>query len=111
MAYKVIIRGEAQADTQEAYNYYEQQRTGLYYEQQRTGLGEEFLMALIKRYDDLAEHPSHYSYIEEQPEKLLRDARIERFPYVVVFEIKGEEVTVYAVHNTHKHQRGKLRRT
>ena len=68
-------------------------------------------MALIKRYDEPAEHPSHYSYIEEQPEKIVRDAVVERFPYVVVFEITEEEVIVYAVHNTHKHQRGKLRKT
>ncbi len=102
MACKIIIREEALADTLEAYNYYEQQREGL---------GEEFLMLLIKRYDDLAQHPSHYSYIKEQPEKILRDAAVERFPYVVVFEIIKEEVIVYAVHNTHKHQRGKLRKT
>jgi hypothetical protein len=73
--------------------------------------GEEFLMALIKRKDDLAEHPSHYSYMEQQPEKILREAVVERFPYVVIFEIIAEEVIVYAVHNTHKHQRGKLRKT
>jgi plasmid stabilization system protein ParE len=102
MTYKVIIREEAQADAQEAYEYYEHQRTGL---------GEEFLMALIRRYDDLSEHPTHYSYIDEQSEKILRDAGIERFPYVVVFEITAEDVIVYAVHNTHKHQRGKLRKT
>ena len=68
-------------------------------------------MALIKRYDDLAEHPFHYSYIDDQPDKIFRDARIERFPYVVVFEITEKEVTVYAVHHTLKHQRGKLRNT
>ena len=102
MAYKVTIREEAQADSQEAFDYYEQQRTGL---------GEEFLIALIKRYDDLAEHPAHYSYIEEQPEKIFRDARIGRFPYVIIFEITEEEVIMYAVHNTHKNQRTKLRKT
>ena len=29
MVYKVIIREEALSDTREAYNYYEQQKTGL----------------------------------------------------------------------------------
>ena len=102
MVYKVIIWEEALSDTREAYNYYEQQKTGL---------GEEFLIALIKRFDDLAEHPTHYSYIDEQYEKIFRDARIERFPYVVIFEITEKEVIVYAVHHTLKHQRGKPRKT
>ena len=102
MVYKGIIREEALSDTLEDYNYYEQQKIGL---------GEEFLMALIKRYDDLAEHPSHYSFIDGQSKMIFRDAKLERFPYVVIFEIAEREVIVYAVHHTLKHQVGTLRKT
>lgn len=102
MAYKVIIRDEADRDAQEAYDYYEQQQPGL---------GEEFLMALVKRYDDLEKHPQNYGYIDTQPEKILRDTRIRRFPYVIIFEISDNtEVIVYAIHNTRKQPFNKLRK-
>lgn len=101
MAYKIIIREEAHADAMDAYNYYEGQLQGL---------GEKFLMALITSYDDLAEHPGNYGYIDEKQQKVLRDVSLERFPYVVIFEITGDSVVVYAVHNTHRLQRKKFRK-
>ena len=98
MAYKIVITEHAKEDTQTAYDHYEIQRPGL---------GEEFLSELLKKFDNLIETPNHYGYIDDQA--IIKDVKIDRFPYVVVFEIKGAEVIVYAVHNTHKHPKKRLR--
>lgn len=102
MSFTVIVKQEAHQDTIDAYNYYEEKQPGL---------GERFLEALIQRYQELAEHPTYYSCIAEDPLKVLRDVRLEKFPYVVVYEIIDKEVVVYAVHNTYKHPRNKLRKS
>ena len=91
MACKLIIKEEAVVDTVEAY---------LYYEGKTTGLGEKFLKSLQARYDQISHNPGHYSFIDKR--KKLRDVKIKRFPYVVIYDFNGNEVTVYSVHNSHK---------
>lgn len=82
----------------------------LYYEGQRPGLGDKFLVSLDKKYDDLTLHPYHYSFIDEDSLKVLRDIRLDNFPYVIVFEIANNDVIVYAVHHLHQHPSRKLRK-
>jgi len=102
MPFHVIITGEAHNDTLEAYRYYEEKQNGL---------GERFLDILQLCYQSLSLQPENYGYISEDPLKILRDVKLEKFPYVVVFEITEAEVIVYAVHNTYKHPGNKLRKT
>jgi plasmid stabilization system protein ParE len=99
MAYKIVITEQAKEDTQSAYDYYENQQQNL---------GDEFLQELVNRYDDLTGHPQHYGYIDNQG--IIRDVKIDRFPYVIVFEIIEERVIVYAIHNTYRHPKRKLKR-
>jgi hypothetical protein len=73
-------------------------------------LGELFLDTLQNQYIQLAEQPAVNSFIAEDPHQVLRDVRIKRFPYVVVYEIIEKDVIIYAVHNTYKHPRNKLRK-
>src|SRR5258706_2423484 len=101
MSFTVVVKEEAHQDTIDAYNYYEEKQLGL---------KERFLESLLERYTDLSEHPTHYSPIEEDTLKVLRDVRLKKFPYVVVFEIAGTKVIVYAVHNTYLHPGNKLRK-
>lgn len=101
MSFNVLIKEEAHQDTIEAYNYYEKKQSGL---------GERFLGALSQCYNSLTDHPQHYSLITEDANKVLRDVRLKVFPYVVVFEISGNDVIVYAVHNTYKHPGNKLKK-
>ena len=101
MTHTVIIKQEAHNDISEAYKYYEDKQHGL---------GERFLNALLKRFNDLSLHPEHYSYIKEDPLQILRDVRLEKFPYLVIFEIAGMQVIIYAVHNTYKNPSKKIRR-
>ena len=101
MPFTVIVKEEAHQDTIEAYNYYEEKSAGL---------GEMFLEALQQRYRELSEAPTFYSFINEDQMKVLRDVKLEKFPFVVVYEIIENEVVVYAVHNTYKHPGNKLRK-
>ena len=102
MPFTVIVKQEAHQDTVDAYNYYEEKLAGL---------GERFLEALQQRYEELSANPAFYSFIDEDPMKILRDVKLEKFPFVVVYEIIETQVLVYAVHNTYKHPRNKLRKT
>jgi plasmid stabilization system protein ParE len=98
MAYKIIVKEHAKEDTQAAYDYYENERLGL---------GEEFLNELLKQFDNLASTPHHYGFIDDQA--IIRDIKIDRFPYVVVFEIIEDSVVIYAVHCTYRHPKKRVR--
>ncbi|MFA6059639.1 MAG: type II toxin-antitoxin system RelE/ParE family toxin [Taibaiella sp.] len=89
MPYTLVIKEEARLDMLEAYQYYEQQQTGL---------GEQFLSEVEKRLDDITSHPEYYSFIDNR--KILRDIVLDKFPYVVIYDVIGFEITVFAVHFT-----------
>ncbi len=57
MPYQLIIREEAYLEIIEAYNYYQSKSPGL---------GERFISELLKRYEEIANHPEHYSFIDEE---------------------------------------------
>jgi plasmid stabilization system protein ParE len=101
MAFTVIVKQGAVQDAIEAYNYYEAKQSGL---------GEKFVESLIKRYKELAENPTFYSYIAEDTTKTFRDVRLVKFPYLIVYEIYSDQVIVHAIHNTHKHPENKFKK-
>lgn len=101
MSFAIVIQKEAQADVLQAFNYYEDKQLGV---------GEKFLEALQDRLRQVAVNPTHFGYIGEDPKRVLRDVRLEKFPFLIVFEISGSTVVVYAIHNTYKHPRHKLRK-
>ena len=89
MIYNIILSEEARHDEIESYQYYETQRPGL---------GEEFLLILEDCYAALRKHPHLFSFIDAHQE--LRDVKLKRFPFVVIYEISGADVYVYSVHHT-----------
>jgi len=91
MPYTLILKEGAHLDMLDAYHYYEQQQPGL---------GERFLSELQKRFTAISEHPEYYSYIDSK--QLLRDVDIDKFPFVIIYAITGQEVRVYAIHFTHR---------
>lgn len=93
MSFQVIIKEEALQDIQEAYEYYELKQLGL---------GEKFLQKLQQRLLHLSKHPNNYGFIDEDYLKILRDVKIDKFPFVIVFEIEHDTVIVYAIHNCYK---------
>ncbi|MBS1664230.1 MAG: type II toxin-antitoxin system RelE/ParE family toxin [Bacteroidetes bacterium] len=99
MAYKIFISEAAKDDTEIAFNYYEDQREGL---------GEKFLEELEKRYNDLSTSPHNYGFIDDRA--LIRDIKIERFPYVIIFEIIDDSIQIYSVFCTYQHPKRILRK-
>lgn len=73
MAYKIEVRPLAAIEILEAYDWYESAKQGL---------GMEFLNELEAFYENLHRNPHTYSYYE----KPVRQGKLNRFPYVVVYE-------------------------
>lgn len=84
MQYKIEVRPLAVVEIIEAYDWYEQQRGGL---------GMEFLNELDVFYSRLLRNPNTYSYYDEP----VREGRINRFPYTVVYEVVETAIVVYSV--------------
>ncbi len=86
MKYRLILTEKAMLDEMTAFQYYE----GI-----RHGLGEKFLESLENRYAALSEHPGYYSYSDNN--NTIRDVAVEGFPYLIIYEISGNAVVVFAV--------------
>lgn len=84
MAYKLEVRPLAAMEVLEAYDWYELQREGL---------GSEFLDELEMFYTSVLRNPTSYGFYD----KTVRQGKINRFPYVVVFEIFDDSVVVFSV--------------
>ena len=79
----VIIRPAAAAEIDEAY---------LWYESQRTGLGEEFLAEVNRELERIGEMPELYAVLRRD----TRRAMLSRFLYSLLYRLVGEEVIVVA---------------
>ncbi|MEO7265167.1 MAG: type II toxin-antitoxin system RelE/ParE family toxin [Ferruginibacter sp.] len=84
MGYNIEIRPLATIEIIEAFDWYELQRSGL---------GLDFLNELENFYHSLQDNPAIYSYYE----KPVREGKINRFPYTVIYELIGESIVVYSV--------------
>jgi hypothetical protein len=84
MSFKLEIRPLAAIEILEAYDWYELAKDGL---------GLEFLNELENFYDGLKNNPKTHSYYE----KPVRQGRLKRFPYVVIYEIFNSTIVIYSV--------------
>ena len=84
MPYKIEIRPLAKLEIFEAYDWYDAQREGL---------GLEFLEELDAFYASLYRNPFIYSFFEEP----VRQGRLKRFPYTVVYEVIDLKIIIYSV--------------
>lgn len=86
MKFKLSVKAEAIQDMTEAFDWYENKRTGL---------GSEFLDELNEYFNRITHNPEHYQSYRNQ-----RVAVMYRFPYKIVYEIEQEGmVVVYAVYH------------
>lgn len=93
MQFDILLSDEARTEVANSY---------LFYESKSEGLGESFLHELEAIYTSLGENPFKYSFIDLSGK--LRDVKLRRFPYVVIFEIQPDFVFVYSVYNTSRRQ-------
>lgn len=66
-----------------------------WYEQRRRGLGLEFIAALDRALTRIAESPRDFQVWSDEPR--YRRAVLDRFPYLVFFEIRGVVIEVVSV--------------
>ena len=96
MTYEITIKEEAYYDLQRAYDYYEEQSKGL---------GEKFLESVKERLDYLRRYPLHFTKVEKD----FRQTLIDTFPYLIIYEISGTEIIVYAVFHGSQSPKKKFR--
>lgn len=84
MTYFIELRPLAVIEIIEAYDWYQLQQEGL---------GNEFLNELDNFYKTLLRNPYTYSYYE----KPVRQGKLKRFPYVVIYEVFGDLIVIYSV--------------
>ncbi len=89
MAYNLVVLPRATDDVVTAITYYNAINNSL---------GTRFLNEIMQTYELLKSNPQYYSYTNSK--KIFRDIKIPSFPYVAIFEIRGNEVILYAVKNT-----------
>jgi hypothetical protein len=86
--YELKILSQARKDMQHSADWYNEQQAGL---------GEHFLSEVIKTLRLTEINPLHY---EEKFSKKFRFARLNIFPYVVVFKVKNNLIIINAVFHT-----------
>ena len=84
MQYKIELRPLAVVEIIEAYDWYELQKEGL---------GLDFLNELDLFYKSLHRNPHIYSYYEDP----VREGKVNRFPYTVIYEIIETSIVIYSV--------------
>lgn len=85
------ISEEAASDILEGYRWYERKREGL---------GEEFLASLEQAKKAITSNPKTYRI---RYKKKVRAYVVHRFPYLILYLIKENNIDVISVFNTHQH--------
>ena len=76
-----------------------------WYEDQHTGLGEIFISTLDSTLKKIQSFPTAHTKVKKD----YRQVRLKKFPYVIVYEILKTEVVVLAIFHTKRHPRRKFR--
>ena len=89
MTLPVVLRDEAQAEFDEAFDYYEGQRAGL---------GVDFVARVQRVFDGIAVNPQQHALVFAD----IRKAVVTRFPYCVFYRADATRVEVLAVFHSHR---------
>ena len=84
MTWRVLIRSAAEKDLDEA---------GKWYDEQRPGLRDEFLVSIAEAFTRLEQDPGRFRVLYKDVRRIL----VERFPYRIFYQIKGDNVIVMRV--------------
>jgi plasmid stabilization system protein ParE len=89
MIYHLFLSPNAEADLLES---------ALWYESRQIGLGEKFTQKVESYFSRIQNNPLHFPLKKGN----LREAYIQKFPFVIIYEIIENEIVVFAVFNTHQ---------
>ncbi|MGI8584484.1 MAG: type II toxin-antitoxin system RelE/ParE family toxin [Chitinophagaceae bacterium] len=90
-----------------AYNDYYDAYT--WYQNKQEELGERFLKAVRNKIEKIALNPKAYSH---KSNKSFREAKVEFFPYLIVYKIKKgtQEIFISSIFHTKRNPRKKYRK-
>ena len=94
MVYNYQLSEEAEWDVDEGYTWYEQKQEGL---------GEEFLDSLDMAKQAILSNPTTYRI---RYKKKIRAFVATRFPYLILYNVEGNNIDVISIFNTYKHPKG-----
>jgi plasmid stabilization system protein ParE len=69
-----------------------------YYDEQRTGLGFEFSDEIEQALERISNYPEAWSPLSSR----VRRCRVNRFPYSVIYEVRGEIIIIVAIQHHHQ---------
>ena len=84
MTWPVLIRAAAEKDLDEARKWYDRHKPGL---------GDEFLVRIAEASARLEQNPERYRVLY----KGFRRVLVERFPYRIFYQLRGNDVIVFRV--------------
>lgn len=87
--HKIVFTSRANSNILDAFNYYESAQKDL---------GNYFLDSLENSFISIESSPDIYKFVY----KSFQQAKIKRFPYVIVFECRSEEILILTVFNTYQ---------
>lgn len=98
MSLKLIVNPEAEADLDEAKQWYDKRRAGL---------GDRFLLSVEAVFERICRHPELHAIVFRD----LRMALVRRFPYAVIYRVDDDQITITAVYHNKRDQSGWQLRT
>jgi len=100
MTYTYYLHPLAMEEYSEAY---------VWYERKEIGVGERFIKAVRLKIEEVVTHPETYG---SRDRKDFREAKVDYFPYLIVYKIKKRKGLIYisSIHHTRKDPRKKYRR-
>jgi hypothetical protein len=78
----------------------ELEAAALWYDQRELGLGEEFLKEFQETLDKITADPLRWPLMAEQGDN--RKLNFHRFPYAIVYSLRGDELFIKAVMHLHR---------
>lgn len=94
---KLVITKEAREEIQSSYEFYENQTPGL---------GERFVEKVDKTFDLICINPEMFNVVPE----FYREARVRKFPFLVLFEHEEDVITIYSVFHTSRNPKKKFKK-
>jgi len=94
--YSLEIKQEAVAEIEDAYYYYEEQKAGL---------GDFFQKFIDKTFASIIKSPAGFNKVTND----RRQAVVEKFPFVIIYEVFDNTIVVFAVFHTSRNPKKKIR--
>ena len=87
MVYQLELRKRAINQMQKSYDYYESKSLGL---------GERFLLTVEEYFVIIKNNPKQFQVKREE----IREAYLQKFPFIIVYQIIKDTIIVYSVFHT-----------